>query len=269
MITDSFRKTDVGPFLDLAEAEGWLSDRQELDFLLRVFPMGCFVARDDTGAPGAFITSVSYGRSGWIGNLIVRGDRRRCGTGTLLLTQALRVLSDAGVDTVWLTASEQGAPLYQRIGFTVLDRIERWGINRSLVPNRQTASAVDNLLRYDRLGWGDDRAALMDEKLRQGVLVTYNDENMVLQQCAGYSQIGPWCGAAPWDAKKQLESILDWPVAPGETYLDVPAGNRQITSMLAENGFFRRGTTLLMYQGTPPHYCNEHVYALATMGSSG
>ena len=47
-------------------AEAW-----EFEFLLEVFPQGCFCIRDDSGKGIAFVTSIRHGRSGWIGNLIV------------------------------------------------------------------------------------------------------------------------------------------------------------------------------------------------------
>jgi ribosomal protein S18 acetylase RimI-like enzyme len=125
MIIDRFRHEDLTAFLTLAAEENWICGQGEFDFLLRQFPQGCLAARiDDT--PVAFITAIKYGTSGWIGNLIVRRDLRGKGIGNVLMRKALAVLLDAGARTIWLTASEAGKSIYERLGFGAVDLVERW-----------------------------------------------------------------------------------------------------------------------------------------------
>ena len=100
MVTPFF-ETDLDPFLALAKEEGWICDRWEFEFLLENFPQGCFVCREKGTALG-YITSVKYGKSGWIGNLLVHPDARRRGIGRWLMESAVAGLLRSGVETVFL-----------------------------------------------------------------------------------------------------------------------------------------------------------------------
>lgn len=95
MVIRLFCNEDIGEFLSLAADEGWISDAWEVDFLRRNFPAGCLVCRNK-GIPVAFLTSIKYEKSGWIGNLIVRKEWRGRGLGSALLDRALVVLDEAG-----------------------------------------------------------------------------------------------------------------------------------------------------------------------------
>ena len=125
MIIDRFRHEDLTDFLTLAAKENWICGRWELDFLLRHFPQGCLAMRIDD-APVAFITAIKYGTSGWIGNLVVSKDLRGKGIGSALMGKALAALLEAGARTVWLTASEAGRFIYERLGFDAIDAVKRW-----------------------------------------------------------------------------------------------------------------------------------------------
>ncbi|MBT0665953.1 GNAT family N-acetyltransferase [Geobacter pelophilus] len=272
MIVDSFDQSEIELFLDLAAAEGWISDQWELAFLLKAFPQGCFVARETGGVPVAFITSVAYRNSGWIGNLIVHQDFRRRGIASLLMTKCMESLGLTGVRTIWLTASPSGAPLYKGLGFQTIDHVARWYLNRSFAVSPETAASeqgFQELLCHDSVGWGDDRSAICHEKLRLGKLFMDGGSSLIIHNTGTHSYIGPWVGGSELCAERLLARIYSRLTDNGATCLDVPVGNPWSKAMLEKFGFVCSGETVLMYHGDIPDYRPDTIYALASMGSIG
>ena len=102
-----FTVNDIAPFLALAEGEGWLCDRSEFEFLLRSFPQGCFTYREGEDTLG-YVTSVSYGRSGWIGNLMVCPEVRQHG-----MICAIEMVRDKAKRTPYAWDERRGLTVYQ------------------------------------------------------------------------------------------------------------------------------------------------------------
>ena len=257
------------PFLELASAEGWICDRWEFDFLLRTFPRGCLVARAN-GRAVAFVTCIKYGRSGWIGNLLVREDLRGKGIGAALMREALNSLAGAGVETVWLTASERGERIYERLGFVAIDRIKRWtgqGREGGAVASRRISTA--HMVTVDHAGWGDRREAILAAVAERGTVCGGPGGFLVVQPTVGGVQLGPWGCSSREAAAKHLDKALAATGAETEVFLDVPVRNVAAAAFLSARGFRVTGTNTLMYLGHTPHYDPERIYALASFGSMG
>ena len=269
MKTDRFRHEDIDSFLHLAAEEGWLCDPWEFDFLLGAFPDGCFVVRGADG-PLAFVTAVSYGTSGWIGNLIVRSDQRGLGIGKELMKQAIAALQRAGTETIWLTASQAGMPIYEKLGFTAVDEVRRWAGYGSGDPVPADGSiCFEKMLETDRAGWGDERKALLLAVSERGTAYENGDGFIVRQRCGNVTQLGPWgCGSID-GAVALLDMAMGGTGAGNPVVLDVPAGNVVAAGLLDSRGFAVRGKTVLMSFGRPAAYRPDNVYALASMGSIG
>jgi len=268
---DSFATNDIPDFLHMAEKEGWICDLREMEFLLRSFPQGCFVAREPYGSPVAFVNSISYGLSGWIGNLIVSADYRRNGLGVMLMSRCLEALSSSGVRTVWLTASAAGAPLYERLGFKALDRVIRMRMDGTPETSGDRSPECDliAMTEIDRLGWGDNRSLLCREKAGYGRLISLESGFMVIQNIDQGALIGPWGSGAGHSAEKLLESALETKVSVGATFCDIPLANSYSLKILEKNGFAGCGETVLMYFGYTPDYRPDKIYSLASAGSIG
>jgi len=262
-----FTPSDIPDFLDLAADEGWISGRWEFEFLLRSFPQGCFVWREE-GEPLGYLTSVKYGKSGWIGNLLVRPEARRRGIGRALIERSVSVLLKSGVETIWLTASDEGAGLYRKLGFAVIDSVYRWtgsaAANLSLPPDPLD---LESVRAVDRVGWGDRRESLLEVTCARGRLHTSSGGFICCQQWDDGLQIGPW-GCL---IQSQAAQLMDQLLVEGErkVFLDVPAGNFNANELLVRRGFTVKGSALLMYLGHHPLYQPASIFALASMGSMG
>lgn len=271
MQLDRFTAADIPAFLALADQEGWICSPAEFAFLLRVFPAGCCTVRRE-GIPVAFITSIRYGTSGWIGNLIVDPGLRGQGVGRQLMEAALAALQQAGTKSVWLTASQQGAPLYARLGFVTVDTIRRWQGMGAVAPapaDKLSQSSYRKMVSIDRHGWGDRRASILCDSLVAGDCRSLDNGFIVTRPAPDGIQIGPWSALTADTATRLLDASYSPDPSASPVVLDLPEGNRHATDLLGRSGFSTIGSTLLMCRGTLPPFHPETIYALASMGSMG
>ncbi|GFO59950.1 N-acetyltransferase [Geomonas silvestris] len=263
----AFLHDDIDPFLALATGEGWISGRWEFEFLLGTFPQGCLVWRE-AGETVGYLTSVKYGKSGWIGNLLVQPQARRHGIGRALMERAVAVLLKNGVETIWLTASEEGAGIYCRLGFAPIDHIYRWTGQGAPQPgDRSEPVDLEHLRAVDRVGWGDRRETLLQLTCCRGRLHASSGGFICCQDWGDALQVGPWnCVIA-----SQALQLWDRMLVPGDRkiFLDVPAGNFAAREILSSRGFSVKGSAQLMYLGHHPLYQPGNIFALASMGSMG
>lgn len=267
-MVEPFGETDILSFVSLAKEEGWVTGEWELEFLLRSFPGGCLVWREE-GHAVAYITSARHGNSGWIGNLLVQSDARGRGIGRSLMVGALNALLDSGADTVWLTASLLGADLYRKLGFVPIDSINRWIGEGSVGPSLFGVIPFDRevIRQVDRAGWGDRRHALLDTICGRGRIYCGNYSFLCCQPWEDGTQVGPWGALFESEAEPLLDLALS--SLKGRVFLDVPAGNVAAASLLARRGFSISGSNTLMYFGKEPRFEPKKVFALASMGSMG
>jgi ribosomal protein S18 acetylase RimI-like enzyme len=269
MKIERFTHNDIETFLRYASAENWISTKWELKFLLGSFPEGCFKCTAD-GLPIAFVTSIKYDKCGWIGNLIVDESRRGEGIGSSLMVKALEALRTAGSETVWLTASADGKPIYERLGFRELDVIDRWkGTGLKGDAERNYRISLREAITMDSLGWGDRRDALLSATFRRGKVFAAQGGFLVIQGYGALAQGGPWictdCGNAPI----LLDAALAENAETVEIAMDVPGKNSAASALLLSRGFAVAGRTSLMFLGAMPAYRPEFVFALGSMGSMG
>lgn len=274
MMLEPFQRDDVAAFLALAAAEGWVAEAWEFEFLLKVFPEGCFCVRDRSGACCGFVTAIRHGRSGWIGNLIVAEQERGCGMGQVLFRKALSVLQDAGAETIWLTASNSGRPLYERYGFSRMDTIVRWtagGRQRHAVQSIPSAGELPSVSvsAIDCLAWGDRRDELLGAVTGRGRLLLEETGFMVIQPCDGAVQLGPFAAQDSGTADRIFNQALGSVPHGTRVYIDAPASNRAAVRLFNRKALRVSGSTELMYAGVRPAYQPEMLYGLATMGSCG
>jgi GNAT superfamily N-acetyltransferase len=266
---EHFSYADITAFLEMATAEGWISFEWELKFLLDNFPAGCFVLREGD-MPVAFVTSIKYDKSGWIGNLIVRKTLRGRGVGTALMKMALDALRKAGTDTVWLTASSAGRPVYERLGFVETDVVNRWkGKGSGGCADLRCEISPEEALVLDGLGWGDRRKSLVVAVRDRGEMFAAADGFIIIQDCGRFRQAGPWACSGKESASLLLDMALAGIDKSCEVVLDVPAKNSEADSLLSSRKFECVGRTCLMYAGVEPAYNPREIYALASMGSMG
>jgi predicted N-acetyltransferase YhbS len=110
-------RADINYVLESITREDWGQSRRDVERCWQLEPAGCFLA-EVSGRSIGHVFSVSYGKAGWIGFLIVNPESRGKGVGEALMRRAIDYLSKEGVETVRLEAAERAVPLYRRLGFT-------------------------------------------------------------------------------------------------------------------------------------------------------
>lgn len=263
-----FRTPYIEGFLTAARNERWITGRGEMEFLLKTYPEGCFVSEIEGRAAG-FITATRYSRSAWIGNLLVLPEQRQKGVGRALMRRVLSSLDLIGCHTVWLTASSDGAHLYRTLGFSQIDRVQRWRGRVGGLLQKVRTTCPEEVAHIDSMGWGDSRRAIFYSLPEKSAVFSKKDSFLVRSSFEDCCHIGPW-GAF---SRKSAADLLDDAIGDGEgeveAFLDVPESNFFAGEILLSKGFSVSGSTLLMYRGIVPEYCPEYVYSLASMGSYG
>jgi len=108
--------TDFSFAVQLANTMNWNMTTEDFEFMVKLEPRGCFVLFHDQERFG-IATSVSFGKVGWFGNLIVRKDVRREGAGSILIRHAIDYLRDKGVKTIGLYAYPHLVKFYESLCF--------------------------------------------------------------------------------------------------------------------------------------------------------
>jgi predicted N-acetyltransferase YhbS len=182
---------DITAMSGVLERAGLSSSRPEiLEFSLASSSTRMFVGCRE-GLVVGVAGCVRFGRTGWLGNVAVDADCRGLGLGRAISQTAVDCLHQARVETVLLTATELGKPIYERLGFA--DEGVSYGIweqQRQLIigsdrPAMVQPGQIDEAIRQDADATGEDR---------RSYLAPFADRARVP---AGRSQAGCWV-ALPW-----------------------------------------------------------------------
>lgn len=260
---------DWDVFSAWAKGEGWQISLQEQRLFQNQW-RPCFSVLWKQGKRCAFISAVIYANSAWIGNLIVHPQLRQQGYGSTLFKAALDQLSrQEKIKRIWLTASQQGAPLYRRNGFVKIDQIERWQSRGQGGCSLTQPVRIDELAAFDRQCWGESRRTLLAMVADDGRLVKREDTLAVLQPGIDFWLLGPWL-------QRRSSSVQGrWVIARALT--TVPQGKLIVTDILASSGtslmlkqagFELCGENQLMCRSNVP-VAVDGVVSLASLGSIG
>lgn len=100
----------------LTDEMEWNLTREDFEFMIKLEPQGCFVLFDDSERIG-LVTTISFGKVGWFGNLIVAETHRKKGAGTLLAKHAVNYLLSKNVKTIGIYSYVDKIAFYERLGF--------------------------------------------------------------------------------------------------------------------------------------------------------
>jgi hypothetical protein len=107
---------DFGFAVGLTDTVNWGFVEEDFGFMQRLEPEGCFILYDDDARIG-ISTTISYGRIGWFGNLIIAEQCRNKGAGSFLVRHSLEYLSAKETCTVGLYAYVDKIPFYEALSF--------------------------------------------------------------------------------------------------------------------------------------------------------
>ncbi len=99
------------------EVVDWNISAHPLTNLVDIARGGAFVARYQEINVGMVYAFPYEGNIGWIGFLVVKPPYQNQGIGTALMNKAIDFLRQKKLSTIGLYATEEGASLYQKLGF--------------------------------------------------------------------------------------------------------------------------------------------------------
>lgn len=158
---------DVDPAADAVIRGDWGDRRRFFAFSAGHAESRPLVAVDPAGAIVGTGVGTVNGTVGWVGTIYVVPERRGEGIGGRLTAAVIGALERAGCRTLVLVATDQGRPLYEKLGFTIQTRyriLEHDALgDRETDPNVRPFSRddVDQAARLDRIATGEDRRHLI------------------------------------------------------------------------------------------------------------
>ncbi len=270
MEISTLRSADWDIFLAIALQEGWRVPEQELDLFRGPLASGAFALRENVEALG-FVTVVAYEKHGWIGNLIVHPACRGLGYGNGLFDHAVAELTNRGMETIWLTASAMGKPLYEKKGFRKVDEVVR----RERTPERSAPlcgepGRKETLLAADARVWGERRTKLIEPLIEEGQVLAAGDAIALLQRKSNPQILGPWYSPnlCPRENRRILASILCAAREGCGLITDVLASS-PVNTLLAAVGFSEGSRCDLMVRGPVQGVDLSSLVSLASLGSMG
>jgi GNAT superfamily N-acetyltransferase len=165
---DLLTPADLPAALRLSTLAGWNQIEQDWRRLLTLYPTTCFAGREGDQLI-ATATLATYGlRTAWVGMVLVDPDHRHRGHAMAMMEQVLEHAHRQGIATLGLDASDDGRPLYLKLGFKDATPIHRLRREPAPLPARPSnvSTPTDRdwhaMLNYEILDWAFDRTPLLN-----------------------------------------------------------------------------------------------------------
>jgi GNAT superfamily N-acetyltransferase len=250
------RRLDVGELdacVRLATSRHWHPERHKWGLLFQVGEV--YGIDDPAGGLAGVVVLTRFGTEvTGVGMMLVAERYERRGLGTRLMTH---VLAEARTASVWLTATDMGRPLYEKLGFRVIGRctayVGRFEPRPDRVSRLVSTEDIPALVGLDTAVFGASRADVLTR------LPAFADEVRVVDgpdgpvgygACwsnTGMSVVGPVV-AADEDMARSLIADLAGNVA-GNVRLDLDHSRPELLDWVLENGFEQRFSTAVMIHG--------------------
>lgn len=239
---------DLPRIAELREEVGWSVHDWALRAVLEPPNARCLAVVDGRDLVVGIGSGISYGRLGFVGNMIVDADHRRCGIGAAILQAVIQFLEERGTTRMELYATSEGRPLYARHGFdltgaSAMVRVPR-GIasgNDAMTLREAGRIAEAELFAYDAPRFGGDRSAVLRRALddphcplvvarRHGDVVGYG------WMRPDGERIGPLVADTPEVAAAIIGDAFERMPRADELTLNVPSDNRAGAAWLEQMG---------------------------------
>lgn len=242
---ESFCHADIPGLIDLSASVGWDYHQDEIDTVLtsgRIF--------GHRNAEGVIVSSAAiilYEKVASLGMVIVNEHYRGLGLGKSATQKCIDSVSKD--TTILLIATEDGVPLYEKMGFIMVDHVHKYvsdgmkGLNPSkLYLDEYKESDLVGVIKVDERAFGDNRRPFLINRIKQSktcVVVKDEDSHIVGY---GMSILGPVnLIAGPIVAPDHdTAALIIQRLASthqGKLRIDVPAGQDMFRRFLEEHGF--------------------------------
>lgn len=261
MIIGTINTSDFNFITEIAAAEGIRYTEQDLNRILSYEPEGCFIALDHERRLG-IVTTIVFGKLGWIGNVFVAESARRHGAGTKLVREAISYLQSRGVELSKLYCFPNRITFYRRLGFATELQVQvaaGKGRKTSHTAVREVADdSMNELIAFDQRFFGADRSKMLrrlQEEFGEYCFTAHADDRLVGYVMASGSEneyeVGPWVVEPKYQerlAEELLKAELD--ILEGKTFeLSSPMHNSTAERILGKYGLHQEGVAVRMGYG--------------------
>lgn len=260
----------------IADQMSWGLTEADFEFMIELEPEGCFVLLQGSERIG-IATTVSFGKIGWFGNLVVTADRRKRGGGSLLVKHALKYLSDRGVKTVGLYAYMERIQFYTSLGFSYdSDFIAlkgRASSSSTLAADVREAKKheIDEIVSFDQNCFGASRKKLLEPILLDpdNLCHTYVESGhisgfVLAKLYSGVAELGPLvCNRGQGDIATGLLTAALNRLSGLEVSMCIPKKEATILDVLTKLGFTERFRVARMFFG--PTFIRDCICAAESL----
>lgn len=230
--------------------------------LLRLNPDGC-LGIECGGRIVATATLVCYqDQLAWLGMVLTHPEFRNRGFARSLVGRALELSQTAmKVQTVKLDATDQGRPIYEKLGFRSEQIIERWSGPHLRSSEALPAAATGTPdLELDKQAFAANRAPLLESLAAANSPAFVNkDAYAMWRPGARASYLGPCVARSSDSAKSVIKSCLQ--VRRGPWYWDLFPSNPHAVKIAGELNFKTERRLVRMTKGADLRGCESMVYA--------
>jgi len=237
--------------------------------------MRWIVAEEDRIVAGC-VYAITYGEVAYVGLMAVHPAAQRRGIGEALMNDLLAFLDARGVRTALLDATESGARLYARLGFTEIDTVTIYGRDDRVSSEKLPADArlrlgVSSLeiAHADRLVWNCDRGEILDTFLREAqerAAVSLDRSGCVDGYVLVRGRIvGPWQAENEASAERLLQHALSTSSASPRVY--VPSQNAAACALLEQRDFTPQRSLIHMARGAPSPVRRNLLFGQGSAGT--
>ena len=234
-----------------------------------------FVAEADGVVEGVAM-SISFGRTAWIGSVVVSPERRRQGMGTAVTERAVEFACQRA-DTVLLLALEPARRIYERMGFVDDGTYGTWiqpstsALHQESVRRPSSRKGIplrklDSCLRLDRVATGEDRHAYL-ERGAPSMRFSMVDDGSDSACLAGYSAQFEWGSGSiiARDAEAGDSLVRELLDQNPRARIEFPDANEAGQALMADLGLTRVDDDYRMRLGPPvPGFCPQYIFKVLT-----
>jgi len=242
---------------------GWGLTEEDFEFMIELEPKGSFILLDGSEKIG-IATTVSFGKVGWFGNLIVGEKRRKEGAGSSLVKRAIKYLTSKNVEAIGLYAYIERIPFYKRLGFQLDSEftvLKGTAFPSQVKPNLKRAEKQDinKIIDYDSSCFGASRRKLLEPILSDPDNLCYmhiQDGQIsgyaVAKVYRGVAELGPlMCQQRRGDVAISLLRTVLRELEGREVSMCIGEKEKSIINMLEEAGFSESFRVARMFLGKP------------------
>ncbi len=260
------RGRDIPSAAQLSSEAGWNQTEADWRMLIDLASQGCLAIEVD-GVLAATATLLRYEkRLAWIGMVLTRRSYQGRGFARRLLTEALTLADQAGIETLKLDATAQGRPLYEKLGFRHEQVVERWeGPTGDLDAKQESISptpAAGDWVRADGCAFGADRSKLLASLAQGNPPLVLGSSYLLTRPGRMRQYLGPCVAESPAVARALIQHALHSPSS-GGWYWDLAVENSNAISLARDLGFTPKRQLTRMVRGKNLRGEESYLYALA------